>query len=82
MGRPIHPKKEIEAAVQYAESKGWRFIDAGKSAHAWGRLFCPEQSRDGCQMSIWSTPKSADNHGKQIRRTVDRCPHGGEDDHD
>lgn len=31
-------------------------------------------------MSIWSTPKSAQNHAKQIVRTVDACEHQGEQD--
>ena len=26
-----------------------------------------------CITSIWSTPKNAGNHGKQIRRVVDNC---------
>ena len=30
-----------------------RVLKTGKSAHAWGRLLCIEQSRQGCQISIW-----------------------------
>lgn len=75
MGRKRHPKQVIEAAIQYAESKGWRFKKAGKSAHAWGRLLCPEASSEGCQMSIWSTPRDIEKHAKQIRRKVDSCQH-------
>jgi hypothetical protein len=26
-------------------------------------------------MSVWSTPRNAENHAKQIKRIVDRCPH-------
>lgn len=75
MTRPKHPNKEIEAAVAHAESKGWRYKAAGKSAHCWGRLLCPDATPAGCQMSVWSTPRSPENHAKQIKRMVKRCPH-------
>lgn len=75
MTRKKHSKKEIEKAVQYAEQKGWEYKKVGKSSHAWGRLFCPLKDREGCSMSIWSTPKNIERHAKQIRRRVDMCPH-------
>jgi hypothetical protein len=74
--RKKHPSKEIEAAVQYAESRGWRYKRAGSSGHGWGRLLCPSQSREGCVMPIWSTPSDADNHVKQILSRINSCPHG------
>jgi len=92
MTRPSHPKKEIETAIRYAESQGWQVTVGG--AHAWGKLLCPyndEECRCGifCRVGIWSTPKSADNHAKDIKRVVDNCtthrdkktgtPVGGED---
>ena len=75
MARPTHPNKEIEAAIRYAESKGWRFKSAGKSAHAWRRLFCRQADQSGCQMSVWSTPKHAEDFAKQVRRKADKCAH-------
>jgi len=33
-----HPKKEIEAVLQYAESRGWRVVQV-KRGHNWGRMF-------------------------------------------
>lgn len=78
--RPRHPNKDIEQALKYAESKGWRYQAAGNSAHAWGRILCPLANREGHAMSIWSTPKSAENHAKQIKRNVDACEHQGEND--
>lgn len=75
MRRKRHPNKEIEQAIQVAESKGWRYKDAGDSSHAWGRLLCPLQEREGCSMSIWSTPRDPVNHSKQILRRVGSCPH-------
>ena len=41
---------------------------------------CPgvkERSRDGCKISVWSTPRVPEHHAKHIRRQVDNCPHTG-----
>jgi hypothetical protein len=40
--------------------------------HGWGYLRCPA---DGQRLSVWSTPKNADNHAKQIRRFITRHSH-------
>jgi hypothetical protein len=73
MSRPRHPDKHIESAVQYAESLGWRVRMA--SGHAWGHLYCPLEAREGCRLSVWSTPKNAENHARHLRRDIDNCPH-------
>ena len=73
MARPRHPNKTIEKAVAYAETVGWRVEIS--SGHAWGRLYCSERSREGCKVSIWSTPRNPENHARHIRREVDMCPH-------
>ena len=74
MTRPRHPDKHIEKAISYAESLGWRVeISEG---HAWGRLFCPLSTREGCIVSVWSTPKNPENHARHIGREVDLCNHG------
>lgn len=80
MSRPRHPNKEIEEAVVYAESKGWRYRKQGH----WGRMYCAHADRDGCQTGVNSTPRNNEAHAKQIRRAVDRCPHTNEatDDED
>jgi hypothetical protein len=44
-----HPSKDIQGAIDYAVKKGWRIVDAGKSSHAFCRLYCMEDSRDGCK---------------------------------
>jgi len=75
MTRPKHPNKDIEKAIQYAEAKGWRYSKAGNSSHAWGRLWCSYQGREGCSLSIWSTPRVPEHHAKQIRRNINNCPH-------
>ncbi len=69
--RPRHPNKEVEEAVEYAESLGWTVRMLGH----WGRLLCPHADRNGCQVGVFSTPKNCGNHARQIRRDVDRCPH-------
>lgn len=78
MPRKKHPDPSIEKAVKYAESKGWIYVETGKSAHAWGKIKCPnndKQCRCGeyCQNSIWSTPRNPESHAKKIRQWVDKC---------
>ncbi len=75
MIRKKHPIKEIEAAVCYAEKEEWKYRKPGSSAHAWGRLHCPQNTREGCAMSVWSTPRNPENHSKQIIKNVKKCPH-------
>lgn len=75
MPRKKHPNKEIEAAICFAESKDWRYKKTGDSAHAWCRLHCPLKTREGCAMSVWSTPKVPERHARQIIRNVKQCPH-------
>lgn len=77
--RPKHPKKEIEEAIKIAESCDWHYKPSGHSAHAWGRLLCPSSNRDGCMMSIWSTPRCAQTHAKQILHAIKLCSHGEKD---
>lgn len=76
MGRAKHPDKEIEEALRHAEEHGW-LIEVGGS-HAWGRMYCPYDDpqcrcREFCITSIWSTPKNAGNHARQLKRIVDNC---------
>ena len=73
MSRPSHPDKHIESAVAYAELNGWTVKMS--NGHAWARLFCAFADRDGCMLSVWSTPRNAQNHAKGLIRAVDRCPH-------
>jgi hypothetical protein len=72
MARNRHPKKEVEDALQYAEANGWS-VEHTPSGHRWGVAICPGDCTP--PTSIWSTPRVAANHARQIRRNVDRCPH-------
>jgi len=83
MARKKHSKPEIENALRYAEAHGWKVKPGG--SHAWGKIYCPynnNECRCGefCISSIWSTPKNAGTHAKQIKRIVDNCT--GRNDHD
>jgi hypothetical protein len=76
MARRKHSKPEVESALRYAEQQGWR-IEVGGS-HAWGRMYCPYNNPDCrcgefCITSIWSTPKNAANHARQLVRIVNNC---------
>ncbi len=73
--RKTHPNKELERAIQYAESQGWRYKKVGGSAHAWGRLLCPLKDREGCSMFVWSTPRNPETHAKRIRKRINLCSH-------
>jgi hypothetical protein len=73
MSRPRHPDKHIERAVQYAERLGWRVVLS--NGHAWGRLFCPLNSREGCIVVVYSTPRVPENHARHVQREIDLCPH-------
>ena len=43
----------------------------------WGVIWCPGDETDRCPRPfwVWSTPKNAQNHAKQIRRYTARCTH-------
>jgi hypothetical protein len=78
VARSAHPNKDIEKAIRHAEDNGWRVKESTGRGHAWGSLYCPyndAECRCGefCITSIWSTPKSPDNHSRQLRRVVDNC---------
>ncbi len=74
--RPVHPKKEIERSLRYLEQQGWRVEPGG--SHAWGKVFCPypgERCRCGefCICCVWSTPRCAELHARQLCRVVEHC---------
>ena len=82
MARAPHPNKEIEAAIRHAEANGWKVEKS--SGHAWGRMKCPNnnpacRSKQFCVQCIWSTPRSAENHAKLLRKVVDKCEFLGEE---
>jgi methionine aminopeptidase len=67
---PKHPKKEVNDALDYANQQGFE-VERTVSGHKWGRIKCT----CGAVVSIWSTPKSPHNHGRQLRRWVHQHDH-------
>jgi hypothetical protein len=70
-----HPNRAIREAIAYALNNGWTLRKSGPRAHVWGLLYCPQADRAGCTRAVYSTPRSPEDHAKDIRRAVDRCPH-------
>lgn len=68
MARNRHPKKDVEAALRDMEAAGWT-VTPTKAGHRWGKARC---SID-CEESIWSTPRSPQNHAKRLRRAIANC---------
>lgn len=67
-----HPKKEIADALRQAEDVGLT-VHRIHRGHRWGELECDEC---GSAFAIWSTPRNAGTHAKQISRFTDahaRC---------
>jgi hypothetical protein len=71
--RAAHPKRVIERALRFAEERGCRVEEAGRSSHARGRIYA---TGDGAAMSVLSTPRSAEVHAKQVRRFAERFGRG------
>jgi len=68
-----HANKHIRAALQYAADCGWTVNKSSARAHAWGTMNCQFGHRS-CWMAVYSTPTNPENHAKDIRRKVNRCP--------
>jgi hypothetical protein len=59
-------QKEIRKALDEAYKAGFD-VKETSSGHRWGYACCP---KCGQTFSVWSTPRSADTHAKQIRRFI------------
>ena len=69
MPRPRHTKPEVEAALEYAESRGCKVVKLSGRGHAWGKIVC-----SSCALIwVWSTPQNPGNHARDLRHKVDRC---------
>lgn len=51
---PRHPKKEVNAALDYAGSRRLT-VERTAAGHEWGRIICA----CGAWVSVWSTPRSS-----------------------
>ncbi len=70
----LHPNKEISNAIEYALENGWNFRKS--NGHIFGILYCPANSRSGCRLAVYSTPRNPTAHAKDILRAVDKCECG------
>lgn len=70
--RPKHTNKHIAAAIDYALENGWKYVETGKSAHAFCILRCT-QGHSEHSMSVFSTPQKPENHAKKILKMVEKC---------
>jgi hypothetical protein len=76
--RRRHPDAHIEKALRHAESHGWRVELFNPRAHGWGKMYCPHNDPDCrcgefCMTVVWGTPRSPENHARQLRRVVNGC---------
>ena len=67
MARDRHQRKEVEAALRFAEAQGCT-VEVRHAGHTWGLVV----ASNGQRLRIWSTPKDADVAAKMIRRFVQR----------
>ena len=72
-----HTDKDIDAAIAKMRDAGWRIERAkGRSAHAWGKAFCPWEGHNrhkDCATSISGTPRSGANEARRLRQRIRRC---------
>lgn len=68
-----HPKKEIAEALRRAESAGLVVVEIHRG-HRWGEVRC-----EPCQAkrAVFSTPRDAATHAKQIDRFAAQHSHPG-----
>ena len=78
MLRRRHPDRSVEDALRHAEDHGWRVELLSPRARGWAKLLCSHNDSDCrcgefCIAVVWGTPRSAENHARQLRRVVDAC---------
>ena len=70
----MHPKQDVEAAITYATTRGFR-LRLSKRGHSYGTLYCPLADREGCRIRVASTPKNARSEMNRIIAAIHKCPH-------
>jgi hypothetical protein len=41
----------------------------------WGRMLCPQATREGWIVFVQSTPRNPQSHAGHLQKRVDGCPH-------
>ena len=67
MVRDRHQRKQVEAALRFAEARGC-IVEVRHAGHTWGHVVAPS----GQRLRVWSTPKDPDVAAKMIRRFAER----------
>lgn len=62
-----HPHKEVNKALEAAVGAGFDIVEI-KRGHVWGQVVAP----NGQELTVWSTPRSAETMAKRIREFVRR----------
>ena len=70
----MHPKPDVETAIQYGLARGFR-MRLSKKGHSYGTLYCPLADRGGCRIRVASTPRDARNEMNRIIAAILKCPH-------
>jgi hypothetical protein len=73
-----HHNKDINKAIEYAISKGWRYESAKSRGHIDGTLYCPAGTREGHRLGVACTPRVPEDWANRIRKEVDDCQHSVE----
>ncbi len=66
-----HPEKEIADALRRAKQAGLS-VEEVHRGHRWGKVICAPCS---ASFAVWSTPRSAGTHAKQIDRFTAQHAH-------
>ncbi|WP_419552005.1 hypothetical protein [Candidatus Poriferisodalis sp.] len=81
-GSERHPDKDVNAALEAMSEAGWRIERArSRSAHAWGKAFCPyseQRAHLDCAVSVSGTPRSGGNEARRLQGRIRRCQRIGE----
>jgi hypothetical protein len=67
-----HSKKQIRGALDEALAVGLKVLPTTARGHSWGYIDCLDCTG---RFYVWSTPKSADVHARQIRQFIKRHSH-------
>ena len=74
VGKGRHAKNEINRAFKVARRSHFVVLRDG-NGHRWGWIVC---EICGERFPIWSTPRNAGNHAKQLQAFMDDHKHEGE----
>jgi len=72
LNTPLHLSPSNMNTLKISVLSKTTFPSANSSGSA---LYCPGGNSGDCIISVWSTPRKAEDHAKQIKRKVMHCEH-------